>query len=49
MILRGIGAALQELQAGFHRIKGYRGTSMLPSMKKALRDLLEDTPGGNAD
>lgn len=25
MILRWIGAALQELQAGFHRIKGFRG------------------------
>ncbi len=25
MILRWLGAALQELQAGFHRIKGYRG------------------------
>lgn len=29
MILRWLGAALQELQAGFHRIKGYRGMEAL--------------------
>ena len=35
MILRWIGAALQELQAGFHRIKGYRGMKDLVAALRA--------------
>lgn len=34
MILRWIGAALHELQAGFHRIKGCRD---MPKLIAALR------------
>jgi transposase-like protein len=35
MILRWIGAALQELQRGFHRIKGYRGMKDLVAALRA--------------
>lgn len=35
MILRWLGAALQELQAGFHRIKGYRGMKELVAALRA--------------
>ena len=35
MILRWVGAALQELQAGFHRIKGYRGMKDLVAALRA--------------
>jgi len=35
MILRWIGAALQELQAGFHRVKGFKGMEALVAALKA--------------
>jgi transposase-like protein len=35
MILRWIGAALQELQAGFHRVKGFRGMKELVAALRA--------------
>ena len=33
MILRWIGAALQELQAGFHRIKGLYPSPRIPAAR----------------